>query len=349
MNAEQLSSDDVGGVRIQATLLSRLGQAYGQMDRLQFVNPLVLDDSVRTALDSARRLLEFERFLDRMEIYKGKQGSLPRNVEARVAQAFVRAQSDAANLARASLDAINELQDVGALEQMVPVVASCLEGMGEIGFDRLFSGEMLVIQKFAEERGLPAELWQWAVERVDFSGVMLSGNKDRVVGRLGEFRSVLVGRNPSHLPTVESVAFVDGQFYRRAVADPNAVLKGVPQKSPYAGMLILAKSLLERYEERARKTALNGVQVLPTGFDPFTIIVIILVVIAVIAGILTVLCLLGVFDEHSATCTISAAVLGTALLVLCVLYGGTTVPVPEEGGAGVLCTFAFDGDEPPVG
>jgi|GEM_PF-5939533 len=329
-------------------LLSCLGDVSSRCDRLQFANPLVLDDSVRIVLASARRLLEFERFLDRMELIKGKKGSLPQRVEERIAHAFVQAQADAADVARAAVDAISELQYAGALEQMVPEVAHCLDGLGDVRVDQLLQFELSHIQEFVEDRGMDHELLQWAVKYIDVNGLVLSGDGDRILARRGEQRSALIGRNPSFLPTVEGIAFVDGQLFRHAAEDPKAMIDDISHVSPYGGMLILAKSLLERYEQRSRMTALHGVQVLPTGFDPFTIAIIVLIVIAVISAVIIVLCLLGAIDINSDACKVAAGAFFGSLFILCVMGGGTVTP-GGPGDVGALCTLKLNGDEPPVG
>lgn len=347
MTDERSASERFGRSSSLFEVFECSAESYDRLDTLRFVNPLVMDDSVRVVLDSARRLLEFERFLDRVELIKGEQGTLPAAVEERVADALERAQLDARAMASAAVDAIGEYQSVGAFDQIVPTLANCLSRGGEIEGERLMAETLPLIEEFAVDRGLPQDLWQWAIEKVAFGGVTISSEDERIRGSSGDHQAALTARNPTRLPLLDGRAFVDGRLYRHAVEDRNAVIDGVPHVSPYGGLLILVKSLLERYEQRTQTTRLHGVQVLPTGFDPFTIGLIILIVVSVVALVITILCFAGVFDPKSGLCVIAGLVLLAALLIWCLLAGGTVGP-GGDGDVGVMCTITLDG-EPPVG
>jgi hypothetical protein len=345
MTDERSASERFGRSSSLFEVFECSAESYDRLDTLRFVNPLVMDDSVRVVLDSARRLLEFERFLDRVELIKGEQGTLPAVVEERVADAMERAQLDARAMASAAVDAISEYESVRAFDQIVPNLANCLNGK-EIEADRLMSEALPLIEEFAVDQGLPQDLWRWAIEKVDFGGVTISSEDERTLGSRGDRRAVLNARNPTPLPLLDGRAFVDGRLYRRGGEDPNAVIDGVPHISPYGSLLKLVKTLLERYEQRSQTTRLHGVQVLPTGFDPITIGLIILIVVSVVSLVITILCFAGVFDPKSGLCVIAGLVLLAALLIWCII-GGTVSP-GGDGDVGVMCTFVLDG-EPPVG
>ncbi len=311
--------------------------------RSEYINPLVIEDSLRTVLESVNRLLEYERFLDRMETTKADLGELPIQVERRILRAARRAEADAIKLAKATLDLFNEYQDSRTLDEFFADLALELEARGKMQFDEVWEQSMPELEDFAVKRGLKKDLWNWALSYQDFSGVTLTGEKGNIVGMLKERRAVLVPQNPSYIPTIESSSFVDGEFFRRAVTDHKAIIDGIPHFSPYAVVLILLKNLLERYEQRTSAMALHGVQVLPTGIDPFTIFIIVVIVVVIIAVVVGLLCESGTFSKE--VCIITLLLLGGALFLMCLFGGGET----GLGKGGVTCTMIFNGEEAPTG
>jgi hypothetical protein len=290
------------------------------VDRLQFVNPLALDDSIRSSIDSIRRLLEYERFLDRMELIKGEQGSLPWFVEQRIKQSVVQSALDARNLARATLDAGSELEDVGAFEQIVLETIKHLDEVGELSSDEILAEGLPFVEEFLANRGLPSELWQWGLKYVDLTGITLSSDIARIIARRDDRSQAMIPRNPAYLATVSGTAFVEDQLYRNYVANPDAIIDGIPHISPYGSILVYLKSVVEDWENRAHTTALHGLQVLPTGIIPGLILV---VAIALIIGgiVLAIRCEKG--ETKGDICQLPTAMIILGAIGLCLFFGCT--------------------------
>jgi hypothetical protein len=284
-------------------------ESYRQLDRLLYVNPLVVEDSTRAVIDSARRLLEYERFLDRLEHLKAQQGSLPKRVEERLRQSVTQAYFDAREMARATLELFNEFQDTGVLEQLVPAMAGCLSQVGEIRSDEALAEVLPFAEQFAADRGLPSELWQWVLQYVHLDSFTLSSSGDKILVSGADHITMLAGSIPTNLTTIDSNAFIDAQLYRQYSPSQKAMVDGVPNNSLYGSLINQIKTLLQAYERRAQTTALHGLQVLPTGVIPVIIFVVFLI-LAVAALVITILCAAGVIKSDVGC---FAAFLGTIL------------------------------------
>src|SRR5438445_8530165 len=92
-------------------------------DRISYVNPVLVNEAAQGALHAAARLLEYERFHDRLEIIKMKSGSLPAAVEQRVGQSIQGTIVDAQAMSRLLTGLVAELEEVGVMAALIPSLA----------------------------------------------------------------------------------------------------------------------------------------------------------------------------------------------------------------------------------
>lgn len=123
--------------KIPAQFRACVGKGPRDTTRLQLLDPLVIEDAGLKALDSARRLLEHEQFLERLQTIEAQEPAMLQNVAQGVARASERANDDAKELARAALEVFNELQRARIFEQSVPHLATCFESAGKLTSDQV--------------------------------------------------------------------------------------------------------------------------------------------------------------------------------------------------------------------
>lgn len=296
-------------------VLDKDGKDLGKkIKRLDHVNPRVVDQELRQALEAARNLLTFERHLDSLENEKGARGALPDHVEERAAHGAAQAHEDARKLARAAVRALNEFESTGAFAETVPAVA------GELG-TKVNASELLGRAKsppftdFLRERGMPPEVLGWGIDCIDVSAISLSSRKDTLVAEGGGRSSAVAAKNATPVRIVHPAEFVDGGLYRRVKSAPGT--DGAI--SPYAGALALLADLLRETEQRAHRTTEDGVQVLPTGIHPLLVASVIATVIWLGAGTVLLFCRWGWITNRN-VCYVAAFVFAVGIVVVTCLW-----------------------------
>src|SRR5215212_3858159 len=156
-------------------------------ERQKYVNPVLLEDSVRGLTASGGRLLDYERYLDGLERLKMRDEFLPRAVEQRVGSSIQENLADAETMGRHILELTTELDDVGAFEAMFDSLDERIEPGGVPEVIKEVSG---VLEEWLEQRGLPSSVWQWAAEYADWddvgaraeAGAIVVSQGDRTIG-----------------------------------------------------------------------------------------------------------------------------------------------------------------------
>src|SRR5262245_38840029 len=83
-----------------------------------YVDPVLLEDSGRGLAASARRLLDYERYLDGLEHEKMRDELLPPAVELSVGESIQGNLADAAAMSGQILGLTGEMDEVGAFEAL---------------------------------------------------------------------------------------------------------------------------------------------------------------------------------------------------------------------------------------
>jgi hypothetical protein len=316
-----------------------------QLRRVRLVDPQLVEDAAAAATTSAARLLSFERWLDGLEQWKREEGELPNPGDQLAVEAFERAIENARGLAAALIDSVRPFQRTGFFDDAVPLMAEAI-GDREIDFGEVFSRARDIGKELVESRGLPADLFDFGFAVVDqhregLRGRFLSSEgAAALASQWGERRAILLARPVGVLPTVDGDTWVQGGLFRTLREDPSAQQEGVPLTSPWAAAIGTAKWCVDNYEERRRRAAERGVEVLPTGVEPLTITVIVLVIIGLIGLVISILCAAGVIRDAT-VCVLGIFMMAFGLFQACVESGGT---VEEEPGSATCSLTSGDGD-----
>src|SRR5207249_1847543 len=174
---------------------------------VKYVNPLMVDDASRGLVDAARRLLEYERFHDRLEIMKTEKGSLPPAVEQRVGRSIQATVLEARALGQFLIDVLEECEDVGALEVLM---SSSAEHVKERSAASLLKEGSPYLEDWLERRGMPRELWQWALQYTNWHGLTFHIEEGTIIINAGH-RKVRV-LTSSQADVLDPASFVTRAF-----------------------------------------------------------------------------------------------------------------------------------------
>jgi hypothetical protein len=294
-------------------------------ERIRFLDYRLLEDTPREIVSLAARILRYERYLDHLELTKDKQGSLPSGVEISAGRSIQRTLADIKAAGNLILELIDELELTGALPHLVPHLAGRLQSI-VVTPSSLFSEHGSFLEGWLAERGMPVELWRWAMKCLDLNGYT-------AVAHELSLQVLRDGKSLGMIVTADGLRF-----------DAASILGLPSRKKPVsvdaASVVRMAvQTFSTLYERRARMTATEGVQVFPTGFWPILIIVIVAFAVFVAGLVISVLCLNRVITD-STTCEIGLAFLICGLLGFLVAAGtgpqqegdptdpGTSIPDP---------------------
>jgi hypothetical protein len=146
-----------------------------------------------------------------------------------------------------------------------------------------------------------------------------------------ERRTTMQPRAVTPLPLLDGDSWVYRGLLRTLQDYPDAMIGKVPRTSPWAGVLALAKALVDNYESRSRVARREGVHLHDTGFPWLALLIVLFVVLVVAGATITVLCAIGTITDGT-VCTIGLVMLLIGLNLPCV------VEIP-----GVSCAITFGG------
>jgi hypothetical protein len=224
-------------------------------------------------------------------------------VEQHVGSSIQGNLADAETMGRQILELTSELDDVGAFEVLFSSIDERIEpgsvpkAIKEVSDD--FDG-------WLEQRGLSPSTWRWAAQYANWEdvgariedGAIVVSRGDRTVGVI------------SATPSAETDA---ASFVARAYGLPPAIARADDDRGPLrlsaSEMVEMAvRELITFYRWRARRTALDGVQVLPTGIWWVVIILVIAIILVVAGASILILCGIGSITD-TGVCAIGAALL----------------------------------------
>ncbi|MGE5826867.1 MAG: hypothetical protein ACM30G_00685 [Micromonosporaceae bacterium] len=303
-------------------------------DRAKYVNPLLLNDTARAVVESAARLLAYERYHDGLEREKMRDHELPTAVEQSVARSIHTTVLDAHAFSRLSGGLMAELDTVGLLDAVVPTLAHITPA----SLPELLDSHAAAIERQLAQRGMDRHLWQWAVRSVPWDDLLATVEDGTLVTyREGRRVGAIAARRP---PAPDAAAFV---------ADTVGLPRPLPAPAEADnGTVVGACDLVDAatrqvrafHERRAVRTAADGVQVLPTGIPVIVVFLIIAAVILIVGLVLASLCGVGVITDRG-TCAVAPFFILVGFLALLALVG--------TGNAADMAGAETDTDPDPPG
>jgi hypothetical protein len=270
-----------------------------------YVNPVLLEDAGRGLAASAGRLLDYERYLDGLEHQMMRDEPLPPAVERSLGSSIQGNVADAETMSRQVLELTGELDAVGAFEALFSSLDERFEQAGAPELIKEASGSL---ENWLEQRGLPSTTWRWAAGHIRWDGVaaraedgaIVVSRRDRTIGVI------------SAAPSAEMDA---ASFVTRAYGLPPSIARtgdrhGPLRLSASESVEMAERALTTFYRWRAQRTALDGIQVCPTGIWWVVIVLVIAVILVVAGASILILCGIGSITNQG-LCTI-----GVLLLVL---------------------------------
>jgi hypothetical protein len=301
-------------------------------ERQKYVNPVLLEDSVRGVMASAGRLLDYERYLYGLERLKTRDESLPAAVEQHVSSSIQGNLADAETMGRQILELTTELDQVGAFEALFSSLDERIEP-GSV--PEVIKEVSPVLEEWLEQRGLPSSTWRRATQYADREDVGARIDWEDV-GARAEAGAIVVFRGDRTIGVISATPSAEmdaASFVARAYGLPPAIPRADDGDRPLrlsASEMAEAtvRALVTSYRWRARRTALDGVEVLPGGW--WIVVIIIIVVILVVAGAsITILCSIGSITDKG-ICDVGIALL-IAGFILGLLILGPATSGPRDG------------------
>ena len=294
-------------------------------ERHTYVNPVALDDAGRGLIASARRLLDYERYLEGLEHQKMRDEVLPPAVEQRVGSSIQGNLADAETLCRQVLDLTSELDDVGAFEAMF----SSLDERFEAGsLPKAVEEVSGVVGEWLQQRGLPSSTLRWAAQYAEWDDV----------GARAEAGSIVLFRGDRTIGVISATPDAEwdpASFVARAYGLPPSVAREDDDERPLrvsASELVdvAVRELITFYRWRAKRTALDGVQVLATGIWWVVVILVIAIILVVAGASILILCAIGSITD-AGLCAIGALllILGFIGLAIAGLGSGSGPPTDD--------------------
>ena len=284
-------------------------------ERIQYVNPVQLNEAVQGMVAATARLLEYERFHDRLEMIKLRSSTLPSVVEQRVGQSIQRTVLDAQAMSHLLSGLVAEMEEVGVMEALIPSLAQ----LEPASVPELLKGRSDVLEDWLDHHGMPRELWQWAFQYAKWDDMSFTTEGDTIVVHRGGHRIGAV--TGSRAPAGDAASFVTRALGLPPRYRQSAGAKDAPGFSPAAIVQIAMREVETFYVSRARRTATDGVQALPTGIPVLVVLIIIAAVILIVGITLTLLCGSGVITDRK-TCAVAPYFLLVGFLALLVLGFG---------------------------
>jgi hypothetical protein len=286
-------------------------------ERMRYLNPAALEELSRGLVETARRFLEYERFVESLEFIKAEGKSLPPEVERRVGRSMQAILGDIRTSARLASELADELDDAGVVEPLFQAVASAIERDGPLTVGSVLENGKEVIEAEMERRGMPRELWRWALAYTPGLDVSLRASGGTIEARKGD--AVLFS-----IPG-------DG------AVEPMSILAGFHASSRRTNCTDIIRARVSEavslYEQRAAYTALEGVRVFPTGLGPLAIFIVVVIAIGatlfVVGLVLLALCGAGVITSRS-TCRIALYLALVGFLIVAAALGGAFVEDQRE-------------------
>jgi hypothetical protein len=271
--------------------------------RLRYLNPVALEEISRGLTGTARRFLEYERFVETLELTKAQGTRLPPAVERRIGSSMQVVLGDIRTAAQLTDELADQLDEAEVIEPLFRVVARDIERTGPVSVASILERGKETLESEMERRGMPRELWGWALSHTPGLEISICASKGTIEARRGD---VVLFSFPNEL-AVEPMAVLAGFRAKIRRTNSTSILRAYMQKA------------VSLYEARASDTALHGIRVFPTGIPPVIIFLIVVVVIAIatfVTGVvLTVLCATGVITDRE-TCAIAPLLILVGFLIL---------------------------------
>jgi hypothetical protein len=301
-------------------------------ERFRHVNPVLLEDAGASLITSVQRLLDYERFLDGLEHLKMRDGFLPLAVERQVGASIQGNLADAEMAGRQIHELATHLEDLGAFEALF---ASVDDGITPGGVPALLEKHSAVLERWLEQRGMTTSTWRWALQQyADWDGLGARVEAGAIVVTRG-YRTIGV-ISPGRGANVDAASFV-ARAYGLSPSFPRIDDGEQPIRLSASELLEIGmRELIAFYRRRARRTALDGVQVLPTGVWWVVVIIVIAVLLIAAGASITILCDIGSITSRG-VCDLGIVLLALGFLLLLVGVGGArkTRPDPNDPDPGI--------------
>ena len=307
-------------------------------ERIKYMNPVLLEDVSRGLTASARRLLEYERYLDGLEHLRMRDKSLPASVEQQVARSIQGNLADAETAGCLVLELATELEDLGAFEAMFSLIdGGIAPGSAPVVLKEQLGG----LEDWLEQRGMPSNTWRWALQYADWEVLGARVEAGAIVVTRGERTIGVISATRRYPPDAAS-------FVSRALGLPPAIARAEDGGEPIyvsasEALKIAVRELVSFCRGRVQHTTLDGVQVLPTGVWWVVVVLIVAVVLIVLGGSLLILCGIGSITDKG-LCAIAPSILLLGFLALVVAGVAAAPPAGEDPG-----TYHFPEDPDPPG
>lgn len=307
-------------------------------ERHMYVDPVALEDAGRGLVASAGRLLDYERYLDGLEHLKMRDEILPLEVERRVGTSIQGNLADAETMCRQIVELTSELSDVGAFETLFSSLDERIEPGGVPRAIKEVSGPL---GEWLEQRGLPLSTVQWAAQYADWDDL----------GARTEAGSIVISREDRTIAVISATPSAEADpaaFVARAYGLPPSIAHAGDAPGPLRlsiSELVDAnvREFITFYRWRARRTAVDGVQVLPTGIWWIVVIIVIAVILIVAGASIAILCNIGSITAQG-LCAIAPLllILGFIGLAIAGLGSGSGPPADDPD-------YDYDTDPDPLG
>src|SRR5262245_33018054 len=175
----------------------------GTEERHTHVNPVALEDAAGGVTASARRLLDYERYLDGLEHQKMRDESLPPAVEQQVGSSIQGNLADAEQLCSQILDLTSELDAVGAFETLFSQFDDRIEA-GSMG--KTVEAASGRLEGWLEQRGLPLSTFRWAAQYAEWDDVGARAEAGSIVLFRGDREIAVITPTPD--PEWDAESFV---------------------------------------------------------------------------------------------------------------------------------------------
>lgn len=290
-----------------------------EKERIAYLNPPELEEIARGLVAGARRFIEFERFVETLELMKAKDRPLPPAVERRIGRSMQRVLGDVRTSAMLAGELADQLDDAGVVEPLFQALARDIERSGPVSVAEILERGKEMLERELERRGMPRELWQWALMQMRGLDISLRASDGTIEASQ---RDVIL----LSIPGEEAV-------------EPMAILAGFRAKTRRTNFTDIIRTRMREvvslYEGRAQRTALQGIEVFPTGLAPVAIFLLVVLIIAItviaVGVVLSVLCGNGTITDRE-TCAIAPYLLLVGFLLLVAVSGGSVVENERPGG-----------------
>lgn len=293
------------------------------VERFAHVNTVLVDDVTRSLITTARRLLEYERYLDGLEHLKMRDASLPTALERHVARSIQGNLADAQTAGRLVLELAHELEDRGCFESLFSSIDQAIEPGSLPALLREWGP---VLEDWLGQRGMPSETWRWALQYGEWDDVGARVERDSIVVTQGKRTlAVITGARDASADAASFVARAYG--FPRGTTGMDTGDAPI-RLSALEALETAVQKLLTFYGGRARRTALDGVQVLPTGIWWVIVVLIVAAILIAVGGTITIFCAIGTVRDKT-VCDVGLALLIVGFMVLLAGANGANTSSPD--------------------